>query len=372
MTTVSKTPKISIIAIAKDESPYLPEWIHHYLYLGVASIFIAVNRTSDNSPSILKNISQKYSNVHFESVDWIDKSSRGPNNKIQQISYSYLSDKAQNLYNPDYFFYLDVDEFWFSPKYSTLTDYLRQKDADIISFHWFCQAGEPEPFLAPFKAVKGSPHGHVKTLISKHAFKAADSLRCHVPLFHKEDYQSLKHINGKGNKVEIAYDNQGFIKEVLKKHETVDNEAYILHRMIRSEKEYVSNVLNGNPEGEKVKRNRTGFYLTGQILPFKMESKYYRSLNKFISRCSLDRVLADARNKLLDNRALLETFKTEQLNEELENAFRALSGCSLLDEYIDRIITENESYSFITKNIESLRDKNADKAQELLSRVDLR
>lgn len=370
MSSSSQQPNIAIIAVAKDESPYLAEWIHHYLYLGASSIYIAINRTTDNSLDILSGIRQKHSNVHYENVDWIDKASRGPNSRIQQTAYAYLSHQAQACDDPDYFFFLDVDEFWFSPQYSTLTDYLNQKEADLMSFHWFCQSGEPEAFLPPFQQVNGRVHGHVKTLLSKKAFLQANSLRCHVPLFHQKDYQSLQHINGKGNPVDIAYDNQGFIKEILKKHEIADNEAYILHRMIRSEREYISSVLSGNPEGEKIKRNRTGFTLAGNPLSYQPQDEYYRSLQRFIAQCSIEKKLTEARNKRLDNQALLDTFTTEQLNRELDNAFRALSGCSLLDQYIDRIIDENDDYAFILDNIAFLKEKNPIKAQALLSRIE--
>ena len=33
-------PKIAVVAIVKDEGPYLEEWVNHYLSIGVDHIFL--------------------------------------------------------------------------------------------------------------------------------------------------------------------------------------------------------------------------------------------------------------------------------------------------------------------------------------------
>lgn len=47
--TMKTELKIKLVAIAKDEAAYLPEWIFHHLYFGFDQIDIYVNNTSDNT-----------------------------------------------------------------------------------------------------------------------------------------------------------------------------------------------------------------------------------------------------------------------------------------------------------------------------------
>lgn len=56
--------KIKLIAIAKDEAAYLPDWIFHHLYFGFDSIDIYVNNTTDNTND-LKLFLEKEHRVSF-------------------------------------------------------------------------------------------------------------------------------------------------------------------------------------------------------------------------------------------------------------------------------------------------------------------
>ena len=48
-------PKIKLVAIAKNEAAYLPQWIHHFL-VGFNEIEIYINDTTDNSVAICEKI----------------------------------------------------------------------------------------------------------------------------------------------------------------------------------------------------------------------------------------------------------------------------------------------------------------------------
>ena len=71
--------KVAVVAIAKDESPYLADWIHHYLFSGFDYLYIGINRTTDSTFSVLEKITEKHPNVIYEDVNWIDKSHIGQN-----------------------------------------------------------------------------------------------------------------------------------------------------------------------------------------------------------------------------------------------------------------------------------------------------
>ena len=65
-----KSPSASfrLVAIAKDEASYIADWIHHHLYFGFDQIHVYVNRTTDNTIAILKEITKRYTGVSFEVV----------------------------------------------------------------------------------------------------------------------------------------------------------------------------------------------------------------------------------------------------------------------------------------------------------------
>ena len=41
--------KVKLVAIAKNEAAYLPQWIHHHFSIGFNEIEIFINDTTDNS-----------------------------------------------------------------------------------------------------------------------------------------------------------------------------------------------------------------------------------------------------------------------------------------------------------------------------------
>ena len=47
---------LKLVAIAKDEAPYLPIWIFHHLHIGITSIDIYLNNIEDNSYEIVQKI----------------------------------------------------------------------------------------------------------------------------------------------------------------------------------------------------------------------------------------------------------------------------------------------------------------------------
>ena len=62
-------PSLKLVAIAKDEAPYLAEWIFHHLYLGVHEIEVYLNGITDNSYRIIRRISRLSGRVNFVQSD---------------------------------------------------------------------------------------------------------------------------------------------------------------------------------------------------------------------------------------------------------------------------------------------------------------
>ena len=66
--------KIKLVAIAKNEAAYLPQWIFHHLRLGVDSIDVYINGSSDNSVEISRIINSFEPRFKFyESDKYVEK-----------------------------------------------------------------------------------------------------------------------------------------------------------------------------------------------------------------------------------------------------------------------------------------------------------
>ena len=50
----SDWPVIKLVAIAKNEAPYIPLWAFHHFRIGIDLIEIHINNTDDNSIRICK------------------------------------------------------------------------------------------------------------------------------------------------------------------------------------------------------------------------------------------------------------------------------------------------------------------------------
>ncbi|MBV1927525.1 MAG: glycosyltransferase family 2 protein, partial [Rhodobacteraceae bacterium] len=64
--------RCSIIACARNEGPFLVEWISHHLSLGFEKIFVATNDCQDGTDSILDLISRDWPVFRIENSDQID------------------------------------------------------------------------------------------------------------------------------------------------------------------------------------------------------------------------------------------------------------------------------------------------------------
>ncbi len=341
--------KVAVVAIAKDESPYLADWIHHYLFSGFDYLYIGVNRTTDSTFSVLEKITEKHPNVKYENVNWIDKSHIGQNPELQAIAYSHLSYKLLQETDVDYILYVDIDEFWFSQDFSSIKKFLSSSvPFDVASFNWCCQGGEEIAFLPPFKDVLSSIHMNVKTMISRESFFKVEKMRCHIPMFNKEEYGQLIHLNSKAETFNSRLRSDGRNTEHGLNSPCMDGKYYILHRMVRSQEEYLSTVFRGNPEGETIKRNRSGFKAGGESLKIAVPENYYASLELFITECQLEEEIESSRNqRLTAYQKIFDKMSGQQLINEFPNAIKALKATDMLQIYLQKLLRNIDDIDFL-------------------------
>ncbi|MFZ6041335.1 glycosyltransferase family 2 protein [Vibrio natriegens] len=297
---MSKLPKVKLVAVAKDEAPYLPYWVFHHLHFGFDEIEVYINRTSDNSESILKLISETYNNVKFHNSDWIDKLPSPSRKNLQHISYM----QGINSSSCDYVMLLDIDEFWVNKDFkTTISEFILQsKNFDVMVFEWLNETNASKP-LAPFnKKVKGKLD-HLGKCIIKSQDKI-HTIRLHVP----EMKDNANVILANGDKFQSQ---KGLPQHI---HNSINNlkDAFIIHRMFRTESEYLASLFRGNPEQDfPIKLNRNGFgypnneKLTSVDFDTNLYNAYLNKFEQFLKECNIP----DLTSTLLNIQRNVESLK---------------------------------------------------------------
>ncbi|WP_019867973.1 glycosyltransferase family 2 protein [Methylovulum miyakonense] len=238
--------KIKLVAIAKDEAAYLPEWIFHHFFFGFDEIEVYVNFTSDNTYKVLekiqKNFPVKFKNAEYliepenDEYDVILNDKFLEYNRLQSRAFAeaYVNAKDDGF---THVMFLDVDEFWtplcFSKSIKNVL--VDMGDPDRALFRWKGRLEEIEEFERPFK-------------------KEILYLQAKIPKFIVKTGIEIKilstHLCGVIDKNRKAISPNG------------DKNAFILHRFQRSEMEYISLLGRGDPSFAGtfgLKPNRPGY-----------------------------------------------------------------------------------------------------------------
>lgn len=323
--------RIKVSAIAKDEAAYLPEWIFHHLHFGFDHLEIIINRTKDNSLDILNKIQNQHSNVTYRNFDWLDLCPESVQRSIQYIAYAdaFARAKAEGY---THIFFLDIDELWTPLNFETpIQTFLTNNECDAsYSFHWNCELGLASSFSSLQNCLKYFPNDHVKTLINLNS--PVQQIKIHAPLFSKD----AKHRLADGSTF-VSRDSQGqFSNSDFFKNPDIP--AFVIHRMYRSEIEYISSLLRGNPNsneniGSLFKDNRHGFKTSSATLstiafPPKPYQFYAENYLKFLSECGIaeDLILARSYVYLRAEQAISAAAELTALDPK--RAEKIFSGCT--------------------------------------------
>jgi len=274
--------KVKIIAIAKDEAPYLGEWIFHHKYFGFDEIEVLVNRTTDDSARILDDIAKIESSVKWKFIDWVDLVEGNVPRDIQKIAYAQAYSENQHKFS--HILFIDIDEFWTPANFNdSIADSITKlADPDGIYFEWLAEDGHEEPFTPLIKKHRYKLHPLGKSLI--HTRSNPKKLSIH------------RHFLPTGSQYVLA-NGQSFVPSEANSQSLAPSlssvkEYFIIHRMARSEEEYISLIYRGNPEHiGKFKDNRHGYsnFKSESIeLCFDDEAweKYIAARTSFLSRLS--------------------------------------------------------------------------------------
>jgi hypothetical protein len=289
----SQQKKIKLVAIAKDEALYFPEWVHHHLFFGFDEIDIYINRTTDNSAEVLEQITNVYPQVRWYSADWIDKCPQDAKNQIQFIVYNKVWDEVLREGGYSHIFFLDIDEFWIPKGFDgSIHQFLDNfTDTDVISFEWLNDLGTLPAFSSLPQTLEGNLSPLVKTIYP--VATGIKELRHHVALFDG----SPNHVLVDGTPFRPR---KSLIQAV---HEDLQGlkEAFVYHRAHRSVEEYISLLYRGRPgEAFPYKTNRHGLPTPDALfqkvsMPEARFKQYTDSLREFLDSVNFERYRNDAK-----------------------------------------------------------------------------
>ena len=319
-------PKIKLIAVAKDEAAYLPEWIFHHKYFGFDYIHVFVNRTTDNSAQTLDWLCDEFEGVSYSNLDWIDTCPQEAQFQLQYIAYASAFDEAKRSDDIDYVMFLDIDEFW-TPKsmVTTIQDVvLKYPRSDAISFQWINEFGSENSFQPLAPVINGRINPLVKTVINTKATVLTHG-------YHKPTLaEGSKHIMMDGTRFESSET----LREGLVNDLTHLRPAMVIHRLFRSPLEYVSLLHRGRPSDDiQLKLNRGGYnYVMGREVEFPYNKANYEAYRQkrqaFFDDESLNELLTVSR-KFVKGRydASLDSVKNVPLRY-IAAVAKIFRGCS--------------------------------------------
>ena len=265
--------KVKLVAIAKNESAYIPEWVYHHLYFGFDQIAIYYNGCSDNTLELLPFLPED--RVRFINADSIFENTKGnPQLDIYRREFKYSRQQGYG-----HLMFLDLDEFWVPANLdNTIQEYISALPYfDSLCFQWVNRIDEEIPFDSAIKErLKVEDARQVKAihktfitpgLMTPH--NLIDNLLCRI----MEDGRAFKPGNGA----------QSVVANL-----TVPEKAFVLHRKYRSKKEYISLLGRGRPLArEKVvssfKDNRNGYCDPEKGRQLTFDAVNYCKYNTFMS-----------------------------------------------------------------------------------------
>jgi hypothetical protein len=278
-------PSLKLVAIAKDEAPYLAEWIFHHLYLGIHEIEIYLNGITDNSYRIVRQISNFSNRVNFVQSDELLELALKAKQSFQLVIYDHVIKNEQASRRFSHLMFLDIDEYLLPAKFGTTIHSLlkESEDADVVSFLWHSDLPSMQrPSFSPLlcRSIWMKKMCQIKSMCRLNG--AAKRSKIHTFIIDKKKYGTAIF------KLSDGSDPQLYNKRKLVSNSDLERLSgrfepwFIYHRVFRSHHEYCASLVQGNlhrRNRQPIKKNRYGYCIqvNGKQLPrFHGDSIEYR------------------------------------------------------------------------------------------------
>ena len=156
---MTDAPRVALVATAKDEGPYILEWVAHHRLCGFDPIIIYQNDSVDGTDRILAELDRLGIIRYFDN----------PAEKNRQAIAYKRAGHLPEFRAADYFMSLDLDELFcgFEPPHSVQALIAMQDDFDTMIVNWrnFGSAGltEFEPALVAERFTRTHPKDEATT-----------------------------------------------------------------------------------------------------------------------------------------------------------------------------------------------------------------
>lgn len=368
---ISTPYKIKLAAIAKNEGPYLAEWIFHHLHIGIDEIEIWINNCEDNSAQILKHISRADARVKFVEASQISSACKDSGKSFQILAYNTIFNTTRELGIHSHILFLDLDEYLIGPKPgSNLKPLINSLgNPSIISFAW--QSDSPlfkrKRFGKTIKRVmKVHPMTHVKSLAR------TDCLGVVRPTHHNyilNSSEEVTNILASGERLDDTNTTQN--RQVISRDlaESLKPELggwFILHAIYRSKLEYCASLTRGrshNNDHKPLKCNRWGYQihpdLSNRVASVEwsdMDFKAYKLARKsYFRQLRISKLIAESRNQLIKRYMSLK--RLLRRNPGIAKDFsKALAGTNLALIAVDSSATSPDANANSTTYQQSTLD----------------
>ena len=271
--------KVKLVAVAKNESPYLAEWIYHHLYFGFAQIEIHFNQCSDNTVQLLRALGHPSVSV-INADAAFDRAVDSPQVHIYRKAFDTAWHEGYT-----HIMFLDIDEFWLP---TNLQDSIskwvgRQKKSDVLCFNWLNKTNEGSPFSSllseptlDFEAAE-QVKSLYKTLVKPVTMNPHNVIDSALR-YNRDNGEEFKPINthySRTTAIELPFST---------------DRAVVIHRKYRSEHEYLALLGRGRPIGSAncnsiFKDNRDGYINEKPKLHYRFNEVAFCNYRNYMHSC---------------------------------------------------------------------------------------
>ncbi|UUM30021.1 glycosyltransferase family 2 protein [Vibrio japonicus] len=312
--------RVKLVAIAKDEAAYLPEWIYHHAYFGFDSFDIHVNNTSDKSKEVLEKLSNAYNINIIDSDGLYHKGAK----LFQTRAYEYSLKKTPSKQFSHIAFF-DVDEFWTPNDFkSSIQEYIKKSEQfDVYLFNWAIHKSDSD-----FSHCFSKNNVLALDLHVKHLIKLGRKYSLGI---HNSNGDNLHYADGNLKTADFLE----HVKAKVKIDKGCFPKAFLVHRLYRGQLEYVSMLGRGLPNGNRFKSNRKGYKTDkGLDIEYKIDSylldNYYQKYETMLENLDLVSDVFDSKGYVTARyQKLLSVIDNGVNKDEAKVLYRALNNITI-------------------------------------------
>lgn len=331
---------LKLVAIAKDEAPYLAEWIFHHLYLGVDEIEIYMNGITDNSYRIIRRISASSDRVKFVQADELLRLSMKAKKSFQVAMYDHAikNEKASRKFS--HLLFLDIDEYLMPAEFGTgIRSLLRQNQrADVVSFLWHSDLPSLQrPSFSPVlsRSLWMKKMCQMKSMCRLNG--AVKGSKIHTfNVYQKKSHQADFRLSD-GSSPKLNATRKRVSSSDLERLSGKFEPWFVYHRVFRSHDEYCASLVKGRlhrNNRQPIKDNRYGYCIEvdgedlgrfhGDPIEYRINwwhQIYYQwSYSWFVRRLGLKKLISEGQSFTMRRYRILEKLIDRQ--PELQHRYR--------------------------------------------------